>query len=463
MHELHTVCEVARGLHLRVRAGWAVVKATIRRGALLVLASATLAACQMPWSSNTPTAAPVPSPDLSKLVPANYTVTKTLRLKISGAAEPEIVVASVGPGLTEHQPADLQILRWDGIAKRWNSVFDASQTTAPPNFSQGAPLVSPIPLLPGDAHDAITDVIGATLHDGPGVQLVFNFNYAYNDPVGEFGVIDYKDGRFQLAYWREAAGGMGITVEGVAPRQKVRIVQKWVTLVDANCCPVRNMTTEVGGMPQGIGVLSDDRPWIGADLVSLHSTDAHVLKVYSGSAADGKLQFGDVITDIAGEINPPTNLGPGVVDAVAKHHPGDRVALDVTRGGKQVQVALTLGSMADPSAAGHIDEFTSVQRAYFGVSASNAGAGLPPGVLVAQTVSGGPAESAGLVPGDEIVAIGNDAITSLDDITMTSLHYPAGTATTIGFLDPQGQRHNSQITPTPGQTGPGTGVNEYPV
>ncbi len=74
-----------------------------------------------------------------------------------------------------------------------------------------------------------------------------------------------------------------------------------------------------------------------------------VAAVSSGAPADGKLEVGDLITSVDGAV---VTSAKQVGDDVRRRAPGDRVALVVTRDGKQVHVEVVAGAAPDdPSKA----------------------------------------------------------------------------------------------------------------
>src|ERR1035437_7362186 len=82
-------------------------------------------------TSTTSTTLPssVPGPNLAKIVPANYVVKKIQYAKLSNETTPDAVVVSKGPaiGNLDRHPAELQVVSWDALAKRWNVIYDAQK------------------------------------------------------------------------------------------------------------------------------------------------------------------------------------------------------------------------------------------------------------------------------------------------------------------------------------------------
>ena len=85
-------------------------------------------------------------------------------------------------------------------------------------------------------------------------------------------------------------------------------------------------------------------PVIGASVDTGDATDsgAKILGVTSGSpAASGGLRKDDVVTDVAGE---KVSDGIALIVAIRAHQPGETVRFTVARGGKILQLRITLGS-----------------------------------------------------------------------------------------------------------------------
>ena len=78
--------------------------------------------------------------------------------------------------------------------------------------------------------------------------------------------------------------------------------------------------------------------------------DPLVRYVVPRSPASGVLRKGDLIEDVRGAPPPPfaksLALLMPVVDQVALFYPGDKIRLDIRRGGRPMVVAVTLGQRA---------------------------------------------------------------------------------------------------------------------
>nr|WP_281371451.1 trypsin-like peptidase domain-containing protein [Petropleomorpha daqingensis] len=81
---------------------------------------------------------------------------------------------------------------------------------------------------------------------------------------------------------------------------------------------------------------------------------------------------------------------------------------------------------------------------FLGVSVTSA-AGTD-GAAIAGVVSGGPAESAGILAGDVITAVGRTAIASADDLTGLLAGYDPGDSVPVTWTDGAGASHTAQVT-----------------
>src|SRR2546425_4222543 len=78
----------------------------------------------------------VPKPNFARILPADYRAKRIWYRSLSGASVPEVIVSSIGPptGTLGFHSADLQVLTWDAIAKRWVISFDAGKIPPPETF-----------------------------------------------------------------------------------------------------------------------------------------------------------------------------------------------------------------------------------------------------------------------------------------------------------------------------------------
>jgi serine protease Do len=135
-----------------------------------------------------------------------------------------------------------------------------------------------------------------------------------------------------------------------------------------------------------------------------------------GPAAKAGLQPGDVITAVNGSpVSDSTDL-PAQVASLA---PGSSATVTVWRDKSSKDIKVTIGSMADAKVAKNDNTPEQVQGR-LGVAVrpltpdEKSSASLNHGLLVQQ--SGGAAESAGIQPGDVILAVNGRPVTSVDQL-----------------------------------------------
>jgi len=82
---------------------------------------------------------------------------------------------------------------------------------------------------------------------------------------------------------------------------------------------------------------------------------------------------------------------------------------------------------------------------YYGQFSGGTGLGAP-GVAVSNVVNGGPAQSAGIGPGDTIVSVDGHAVTSPSQLTQLLIPHHPGQKVKIGWEDQAGQSHTATVT-----------------
>jgi serine protease Do len=157
-----------------------------------------------------------------------------------------------------------------------------------------------------------------------------------------------------------------------------------------------------------------------ADSFKLDSPDgALVRNVERGSAADkAGLKSGDVIRKVNGQ---PIVSGGDLSTIVSIAKPGDRVALDVWRDGKTIQLNATLANANDkPDRAGR-DNLVGVDKgAKLGLSLrpldpmERRQSGIANGLLIED--AGGPAQVAGIQPGDVLLSVNGKPVNSVEQV-----------------------------------------------
>jgi serine protease Do len=145
---------------------------------------------------------------------------------------------------------------------------------------------------------------------------------------------------------------------------------------------------------------------------------ALVANVVKGSAADrAGLQTGDVIRSIDGQ----QIIASGDLSAaVSADQPGHRATLEVWRKGKPVTITATLGNANDKVAKAD-NESRPDGGGKLGLAVrplqpqERKEAGIPSGGLVVEDVSG-PAEAAGVAPGDVILSVNGQPVSSVEQM-----------------------------------------------
>ncbi|GLU33156.1 DegQ family serine endoprotease [Trinickia caryophylli] len=156
-----------------------------------------------------------------------------------------------------------------------------------------------------------------------------------------------------------------------------------------------------------------------------------------GPAAKAGLQAGDVILAVNGvAVDDSTDL-PAQIAAMK---PGTKATLDIWRDKSKRQLAVTLGSLSDTKVADNGTK--SIEPTRLGVSVraltpqEKSSASLSHGLLVQQ--SSGPAASAGIQPGDVILAVNGNPVTS--PAQLSQIISKAGSSVALLI-----QRDNAQI------------------
>jgi hypothetical protein len=315
----------------------------------------------------------VPRPPYARVVPPGYRAQRVWRASLTGGAVPEAIISSVGPltGSLGFHPADLQVLSWDVIARRWTVLFDAEKVidsafysspqtsnNSPEPFSAAGANVT-TPLLDPKANVTLGAIRFAHLLPGKGTQLVFSefSNYGGSGVPGELVVVDFRGGVANLAY--EWSGDGGVSRFRVEGNRIVATATEFWTSSDPHCCAARSYQFAIGrqGKTNYLTELSDQRPWLGVYLEPLTSSDPNspvrVLGVVAGSPAASVLKPGDILLSLKNAPktrNTATNLlGPVIYDQIVTLDAGQTADFLVGRNGAQIALTVKLGSLRDAS------------------------------------------------------------------------------------------------------------------
>ncbi|MGD0272424.1 MAG: PDZ domain-containing protein [Gaiellaceae bacterium] len=353
----------------------------MRRAAVLAVLAvllASLAGCggssSKAKTSSTSSSLPssVPKPGLARIVPANYVVKKVWYANLTGQTVPDAVVSSKGPAVGELglHPAELQVVSWDPIAKRWNAIFDAQKNkvlqqqygtivsneyvTSPPDMT---PTAEPVldPTAEGDVNQVAFVRFGG--EKTPDLVFTTTQNYGGSGVPGNLAVVGFKRSEANVLYLWYGDGGAGFRVAGSGLNQTLDASAQFWTAVDAHCCPIRAYSFVIGsGGEQGITSIRDDRPWLGLFVKAEREMDStspvRVVGVVPGTPAASVFQEGDVITALVGaKVSEDQGLlGPALLDQIALLKAGVTASFKVDRGGQTLTLTAKLGSYIDSSA-----------------------------------------------------------------------------------------------------------------
>jgi serine protease Do len=159
----------------------------------------------------------------------------------------------------------------------------------------------------------------------------------------------------------------------------------------------------------------------------------------------GTLGYDDLIQTSAA-INPGSSGGP-LVDLDGKIV-GINVAIKTLSGGYE-GVGFAVPSARAKRIASDLAEYARVRRAYLGLTTElTVPEGAKPSAVVSSLVAGGPAESAGVRVGDDIVSIGGRATPSPGAVRL-AVEFAAVGAPIVVSIRRDGQTIDLEVTPTP--------------
>jgi len=386
-----------------------------------------------------------------------------------GPRQEVVQYISQAPSVNDFTYRDFIILSWDAYASRWVNIFDASKVQAPGSTgstqqnavlpeSENVPTLNTFPLAsaPGRVDVAFAAFVNAGANGTMEVGIV-HFD-------GQTATLGY----FNDFYPPNGNSGNPAAVSS-APHQLLQITAGWHTIDDPQCCAVRNYDLDIALQPNppdsGGGssyvVESSTQSWVGAYLFIANTgsipTTANpvVASVVQGSPAAGVLQVGDQLVEVSGESpNPDADLGPAVIDEIAKSLPGTVIPLVILRNGAQQVVNVKLASTAVPAYTTTVTP----NPGYLGVQLSDSPvAGAPAGAYIEQVGSSSPAASAGLTGGDVITSIGASPISTTASLQAAMGSLASGTTVNVGYVDTAGNAQTVSVTLSvypSGQTAP---------
>ncbi|TFW36174.1 DegQ family serine endoprotease [Massilia horti] len=169
-----------------------------------------------------------------------------------------------------------------------------------------------------------------------------------------------------------------------------------------------------------LGVSVQDVDQAFADSFGLSTVEGALLSnVERGSAADkAGLKSGDIIRKVDGQ---PVIASSDLTGLVSTAKPGQKIALEVWRDGKPMQVTATLGSSSDKAAPADRSELASNDSgAKLGLALrqlnpqERAQSGIADGLLIEDV--GGAAAAADIQPGDVLLAVNGKPVTSVGQV-----------------------------------------------
>lgn len=167
------------------------------------------------------------------------------------------------------------------------------------------------------------------------------------------------------------------------------------------------------------------RPWIGAEFEPVTPDIADALGMQrpfgaivasvakEGPSATARLRAGDVVLAVNGtEIQHPDALGY----RLAVHQAGETVELTIQRKLKTIVVPVTLTKKPESIAAGRL--VVEGKSPFAGAVLTDDG--KEGGVLITDIARGSPAENTGFQPGDRILALNGEEMTSAEDVILAA-------------------------------------------
>lgn len=433
--------------------------------ALLVLAG-TLSACTGGGSTSGPTTLP-PNAVLGSFIPPTAVVSseKAIQLAPSGPPQEVVTYVSQQPNSQGFTYRDLLVLSWDHFAKRWVSVFDGA--TAPAIGAGTSAQQSSV--LPTNANISRLDYFPITPTKNRTDLVLWSFlSFGANGDL-QVGIIHYDGQTASVDYFQNYTPAQqdAPSVVGTAPNQQLSIPAGWLTSIDPECCAIRDYVNTIGlqaqTQPGGYKtssyiVTSSTQSWLGA-YVGIPQNQSGgatkpnpvVMTVVSGGPAAGVLQPGDQLLSVSGETVPSSSdLGPPVIDEIAKNLPNTTIPLVILRGGSQQVVNIKLSSRSGPS-------FTSASApalGYLGVGLETLTPQLQQeynfvpstGAVVTQVQANSSASNAGLAYGDVITSYGSTPVSSAEGLANSILLTPPGTSVQVAYSDTTGTPRAVNVT-----------------
>jgi hypothetical protein len=340
--------------------------------------------------------------DPTGFVPDGYEVASSTAMPLGPAGEPDYrVVVSRDPDAVKGGTQNVQVFAYR--ANAWTEVFDAADKTVPYEFQgdYGAPEADQArdPVL--NQKHWIDHVAVQPVRFGlPSSSLVI-FGEDKDNPevLGLLAVVDFvteQPGRAHLDHFEIAQDLGAPTVTGSGDVQKLEVPNYWYPWLNGGDPAKYTQTLGLSdSAAEGVTVLADSRPWIGAWVSPSQNPGAMVSDVIAGSPAEGKLRAGDRIVSVNGN-EPKQGLGPELLAL----KPGDDVTLKVDRDGAVSDVELTLSDMSKAPTMWEMPVPATIGVEVAPLSGR-------PGIAVTSVEPGSPAAKAGIKKGDAIQRVGD--------------------------------------------------------
>ncbi len=399
------------------------------------------AAVSAPSGEGTSTPRPAVSAapfDAKAMVSAGYTVKSTTAMPLGPAGEPDYqVVVSTDADAVKGGTQNVQAFAYRGNA--WTEVFDAADKAVPYEMQGdfGSPEANKTldPVL--NQKHWIDEVAVRPVRFGlDAASLVIHGEDNDNPHVlGVLAVVDFvsEPGEAHLDHFEMAQDLGAPAVTGSGDAQQLEVPNYWYPWLNGGD-PAKYTQTVGLASGDGVGVLADSRPWVGAWVAASQNPGVRISEVIAGGPAEGALEVGDRVVSVNGNT-PEQGLGPELLSL----KPGDQVTFTVDRDGTIQDVKLTLGDMSKAP-----DFWGTPTPATIGVEVAPLSG--RPGIVVTSVTAGSPGAAAGLKKGDAIQRVGDVPTGEPSDLD-AALSGRAGQELEVEVQRGTGESATTSVTP----------------